>query len=270
MNTKKWWVVCCAALVGGVLSAGGETQPGCSVSFDAGVTAEKAAGSANGRSTGLIIADGLFGKAAVAGVTRRTGEKSEGYSCAYAADKNIRAERGTVVFWVKPVDWSGHDGHVHLFFEALGGNSCLRIYKYDVADNPLGFMFGPSKPVDGKQPWTMARISATSWKPDDWHLIACSWDAERLKLYVDGELKVSQKIAVPPATPFATIYVGGNCPAAWSNTGPGKTLIDELKIYDAPLGIEEVHRMWEQGAARFAKKKAPLPDGRQDKSPAGT
>ncbi len=227
-------------------------------SFDTGVKADYAGGSAGGTAE-LELQEGVSGNAVVVGVEKKEGEEKRGYYCGYQGLNNVNLEEGTITFWVKSLDWYGKDGHVHLFFEAFGQDSRLTIYKYDVRDNPIGFIFGPPKQKDDTFIWTLTRCSVMDWEPGEWHHIACSWDFATAKLYIDGELKHSNKIKNFPTTPFTSFYVGGRNPKNWSNTGPGKSLIDELKIYNIAIDTEEIQEQWRKFSPSGSKKESNTP-----------
>ncbi len=189
--------------------------------------------------------EGLDGKALLTGVSVKEDGKKQGTFKSYKADGKISVDKGTVSMWIKPVDWKPGDGNVHLFFEARGENSRFLIYKYASKSNPLGFIFGPLKEVEGKPQWTMVNALINDWKPGEWHFVACTWDGKEGRLYLDGELKSVAPIKNFPETPFTSFYAGGYYPERWTGT-KGMTVLDELKIFAEPLTLEQIHEEWKK------------------------
>ena len=228
-----------------------EGKPSFHAPFDTGTAAKQAAGSPVGNPTAkLVLSDGIMGKGVITGV-----DQGKALSCAYEAARNLNAEQGTVSLWLKPLDWDGKTPHFQVFFSATGKNSVMHIYRYhDVgAGSPhsrkLLFLFGPAKrDVQGNWQWTIASSGrAREWKRGAWHHVACSWDAENLTLYLDGQVEDRKRIRARLPAAFDRFAVGGF--DTWSNTG-GTTLIDELKIYRVPATAAQTYTEWQAGARR--------------------
>lgn len=217
-----------------------------SASYDKSFAAEKASGKALGdvgeeinlETHDLYLQKGISGKALLTGVSD-DGKKS--FCCKYDANDNIKMKEGSVSFWVTPIDWNGDDKKFHIFFEAqsTGCKDRLLIYKYINSDELL-FLIGPTAQIDGKSKWTIARTSVKNWKQGEYYFIACTWNSEEIKLYVNDQLKGTEKIKVPfENNSFSSFAVGGLYPKDWQN-GKGKTLIDEVKIYNKVLSPKEI------------------------------
>ncbi|OGV38429.1 MAG: hypothetical protein A2020_15345 [Lentisphaerae bacterium GWF2_45_14] len=228
------------------------SEPIFSASFDKTFTAEKAAGNPIGsvgeevnlETMDIYLKKGVAGRALLTGISD-DGKKS--LCCKFKAEKNIKIEQGTVLLWVQPVDWTGTDKNFHIFFEAENENVKDRflIYKYFNSDE-LTFLIGPAERNGEHFNWNIARTSIKNWKPDEWYFIACSWDKENLKLYVNGELVKTEKMKEPlKGGPFKDFGIGGLRPGDWENA-TGKTLIDEVEIYDVALSGKDIFKQWEK------------------------
>ena len=215
-------------------------------SFDKTFTAEKADGNPAGsvgeeinlETMDIYLKKGIAGRALLTGISD-DGKKS--LCCKFEGKNNIKTEQGTVSLWVQPVDWNGTDKNFHIFFEAQnpGMKNRFLIYKFYNSDKLL-FLFGPDKT------WNIAKTSIKDWKSDEWYFIACTWDKENLNLYVNGELVSSEKFKeFPQGGALDTLGIGGLRPKDWENAS-GKTLIDEVEIYDAALSAKDIFKRWEK------------------------
>ena len=133
--------------------------------------------------------------------------------------QELSCQKGSVSFWVAPLDWTGSGKAPHIFFSARRDKSELLIYKY--LNKDLYFLMGP----DGN--YSIAKTSIKNWKRNEWHFVACSWEEKYLRLYVDGVLKSKVKRKVLPQSNYRTITLGTR---AWK-IEKGTSLIDEVKIY---------------------------------------
>lgn len=231
-------------------------------SFDKTFTAEKAAGNPQGNvgeeinleTMGIYLQKGIKGKAMLTGVSE---DGQKGFSCRFDAGKNISMKEGTVTLFVKPLNWNGKDERFQIFFEAASkrGQDRLLIYKYVNSDELL-FLLGPSETKDGKHQWTIASASIKNWESGNWYFIACSWDKEYLKLYVNSKLMKIEKIKIPTKLDaFETFSAGPLQGANWKKIG-GRTLVDELKIYDKALSQKEIFEEWENANINNTEKTA--------------
>ena len=71
-----------------------------------------------------------------------------------------------------------------------------------------------------------------AWKPGDWHHLARTWRARRLEVYVDGQ-RVGVSDHALLARQIATTFRVGDRP--WHVPRTRQTLLDEIRLYDAPL-----------------------------------
>ncbi len=147
-----------------------------------------------------------------------------GASLTYRSDKNLRAASGTLEMWVCPLDWTGTEDEFHVFFEAQNPG-WLVFYRY--YQGGLLTLMG----TDGEH-YRAAAGPPFQWKPGEWHHVAGVWRAKRLEVYVDGKRVASQESPVIPER-LADTFVVGDRP--WHVTRQRQTLIDEVKLYAAPL-----------------------------------
>ena len=170
---------------------------------------------------------GISGKAFLAG---RTEGGKNAYSVEYRPVGGLSPDEGTVSLWVSPVDWDGKDKKCHLFFSAAGEKQQMILYKYHSGDKILFFYNSEGK-------ITALEFNIGNWKPGEFHHLAASWNSNEITLYVDGVLRQSKPLALKAKNPFTAFTVGTL--NYWGND-IGKTLIDELKIYDKAIPSDEV------------------------------
>jgi len=167
----------------------------------------------------------------------------------YTHTGNFDPRRGTVSFWVKPVNWKmSAVGHFQTFFEVRSGDSKYRlIVNKDMSRDQLCFTI-----VNGKWRGTVY-FAPTRWGTDRWHKIDCTWDARGMKLYVDGETpkpgSTREKIfeedpKFPESIRWASMRI--NFFSGWKVDPDWQTAYDELKIYDRVLSPEEIRAGYEK------------------------
>ena len=215
-------------------------------SYDKIFSADKAKGNPNAETKeevnletlGFYLKKGLKGRALLNGLS----DESKPLNLIYNAENNINEKQGTILFWVRPVNWKGSDKNYQLLFEAKGTKSWLLIYKYQNSSDLL-FLFG--QPDNGKKPykWSVIRSNVKAWNSTLWHFIACTWTKNELQLYIDGQLKGKKKNNYPAETSFNNFAVGGLYPHKWKPLGK-QTLIDELRIYNKALSKESIYKKW--------------------------
>ena len=162
-------------------------------------------------------------------------ERKEEYCVKYSSAKNISAETGTIMFWIKSEDWQTNGKQYNLFFSAKSNKERMLIYKYS-GDN-LFFILGPSS---GN--WSIACENIGKWLTGEWHFITCTWTPEELRLYVDGKMKSAVSRKDYCASVFTEMQIGAN---GWA-VESGLSAIDELKIYSKSLDADTI-------ALEFAK-----------------
>ena len=175
-----------------------------------------------GSVSGISYDSGIFGNGAVFSASNKL---------QYARTDNIDSQTGTLEFWIKP-QWNGNDGADHYVF-ALGvaggmlmgkdgGNywKCL-FNRYGAGGSPES---GCGIPI------------SNDWEAGHWYHAAFTWDANYLKIYVNGELKNQQTLTAPlPSVLETNFYLGSDN----GNAGVA-AVIDELRISDIARTADEI------------------------------
>ncbi|MEW6359477.1 MAG: LamG domain-containing protein [Planctomycetota bacterium] len=178
---------------------------------------------------GVAFAPGVIGKAAYF---------PEGNRLAYAAKSNLRKDRGSLLFWYRPdsipkanenrcmfrENGPQGGGHNAMWFWVWGLNSSVRFDLRDAEDRYV------------------AR-SIADWKPGTWHFLAVTWDSNKSrKVYVDGEYvrgrgdsQAGYGLTQWETKEYDGFFIGSDGGRTFAGGA-----IDEFKIYDGPLGDEEI------------------------------
>ncbi|MFA7159788.1 MAG: LamG-like jellyroll fold domain-containing protein, partial [Kiritimatiellia bacterium] len=164
-------------------------------------------------------------------------------NCCYAPDKNLDVHRGSVSFWVKPLDWDGNTKGFNVLFYTQAGQNFFQLYKF-FSDDAFLFLRG-----DQKRGWTSVENKIRYWKTGEWHHVVAAWGQDELKMYIDGARVCSRKVRFPlentsPVQPFS-VGPGG----AWKHAFVGRSLVDEFRIHDRPLSDDEVVGLYRQDSA---------------------
>ncbi len=190
-------------------------------SFDGTTSAIKASGSPEPKTPPADISfiDGISGKAIVL----------NNNSVMYNQQSNIYRNRGTAMFWIKPIDWDPKqttNGYCWFFSANLGGGDVDRIQFFKLPNTILYFMFGEKSQIQ-----TIVK-STEDWSQGEWKFFAISWDENWMKLFVNGNL-ISKLKTTPDQIPTNT---GDEIQIASTKA----TAYDELRIFDKPLTEEQV------------------------------
>jgi len=174
---------------------------------------------------------------------------NESERCEYDLEGNINPQRGTISFWTKPVNWDGNDRLFHHFvcISDKETPSVWYIYKY-ASNNNLLFYIAAGRGKQQKKLYCGASVSL--WKRGRWHHVAVTWDANEMRLYIDGK-PAGKQLVVPGVLPERMRGTLSLVPVQyWKNpqwTSPEeRTLIDEVKIFDRALSYPEVVEMFEK------------------------
>ena len=167
----------------------------------------------------------------------------------YTHTGNFDPRRGTVSFWVKPVNWEmSAAGYFQTFFELRSGDTKYRlIVNKNVERDQLCFTIGNGR-------WRgIASLNKTGWQTGEWHKIDCTWNAQGMKLYVDGKPpkpgSAQEKIfkedpKFPGSIRWARMQI--NFFSGWKVDPEWQTAYDDLKIYDRVLSPEEIRAGYEK------------------------
>lgn len=152
-----------------------------------------------------------------------------GAALEYHTAGNLRAAGGTVEMWVCPLDWTGQEDEFHVFLEAMDPG-WLVFYRY--YQGGILTLAG----TDGGH-YTAAAGPPIRWKPGEWHHLVGTWRARRLEVYVDGQRAGVAAAALLPEKLGEVFHLGDR---PWHVARQRQTLLDEVKIYAAPLDAESI------------------------------
>jgi len=122
----------------------------------------------------------------------------------FAAENTVDHLQGSIETWVKP-SWFGNDGQSRIIFQWGGaggmlfekdGGGYLKLIVNRYGSNSAGNEIGVAYNVN-------------DWTPGIWHHVACTWNDDFLKLYIDGALvSTSTMPYTPPAISATNFNVG--------------------------------------------------------------
>ena len=146
----------------------------------------------------------------------------------------VSAEQGTIMLWIKPVDWRANDQHYHVFFEVSGRpDGQILLYKNSDGGRTLALT---SRPSISEGNILIGRD--VSWVPGQWHHLALTWSGKGIFVYVDGESLFDKPMRVLlPAALGGALFIGDN---DWGHGRQSSSFIDELQIYPFQLSSESV------------------------------
>jgi len=215
-------------------------------SFDSSISADISKGDGkpldNVLTSGFEFTDGIFGKAVVAG--------SKDRDLAYAVAGNMDDTRGTVSFWIKPIDWKLGDSRQHVFMQIPGR---MAFYNYWQSATS-GFYWMTGSTII----WGPGGVYG-GIEPGKWHHLAVTWGDRKAAMYVDGA-QVSEAIDMPTEFPR---WNDSNrlilSDPSWTSDKTNRTAIDELMIFNRPLDPAEIKSLYRRGAAPLLQPTASIP-----------
>ncbi|MBO7742209.1 MAG: hypothetical protein J6S21_06605 [Victivallales bacterium] len=189
-----------------------------------------------------VLADGISGKAIRIGGWQKlmtpgtTTFQDRAYTWQYPAAGNIDSKQGAVAFWVSPQDWDGTTNPDNkMFFHASCENDTGAFFVYKPSPDTKLFLYAKN----GGNATGVTIMPINDWKKGDWHHIVFNWHNGQMDFFVDG---VPVKSVSYPAysAPFSSFCIGN---VGFANE-TGGSLMDELKIFDAPLSPGEVKKLY--------------------------
>jgi len=168
--------------------------------------------------------------------------------CEYDLKGNLNPKQGTIAFWIKPVNWDGDDRMFHHFVCIVDEKAPSRwyIYKYSSNNNLLFYI---SSALGGRRRSIYCGTSIEPWKRGRWHHIAATWDANEMRLYIDGK-RVGRQLIPKGLIPAEMDGKLSLIPVQfWKNqwtTPEERTLIDEVKIFNRPLSDREIIELYDE------------------------
>ncbi|MBE6406262.1 MAG: hypothetical protein E7040_09595 [Lentisphaerae bacterium] len=199
-------------------------------SFSNYIQADKANGSQTARSKGEInfVNDGVRGQ----GIRLKPGD-----SVSWEQNHNINLNKGTVTFWMRPVDWDPAKPTklYNWIFRIAGVNAeggRIQIFKMP-SPNFMAFVGNKGRMKEIVQ-------KMNGWKKNQWYFIALSWNETRVSLFINGKLAANaanRKEDLPRNT-GTDMVLQSSC---------GTTDYDELKIFDNALSAGDIEALYIQG-----------------------
>ena len=182
-------------------------------------------------------------------------------NCRYSPDKNIDFKKGSVSFWIKPLDWKGDDKGFNVLFHTGVGGNFFQIHKH-YSDNRLLFLRGKD--------CTSTQYRIRDWAPGQWHHLVATWNPTETRLFIDGRLVCRSKVREPFVPEGRTQPVSVGPGGGWEKAFIGRSLIDEFRVHDRPLTHDEVGELYRENAGGIdldegritIANKTPVPDGR--------
>lgn len=209
------------------------TVAGASMSGDATVTTVSSAGcdtvDVNPPEEAYTFAPGVVGEAVRLDATIPLHHPLEG---------RISPEEGTVELWLDP-DWDGGDAVAHAVL-SLG-----LLFELGVDEDGLLLVRIASELADTLD-WAVA--DTRGWRAGAWHHVAVTWNADAVRLYVDG----AEAWETPRAAKWTWVDPGRGLVLGAAVLSPGAGLdgwVDELRIDRRARTAAEISADVQQGRA---------------------
>ncbi|MFA0742035.1 MAG: hypothetical protein DFNUSKGM_002155 [Candidatus Fervidibacter sacchari] len=213
--------------------------------FDKSLDASFSCGNPKADAKEVELVEGWKGKAIVV--------RGEGSFCRFESAGNILAEQGTVMMWVKPLDWDMSDENFRRFFDVSAPDgSFFGLYRFCERGN-LVWVVGNYK----KNQYCIVEFPVSfpnEWKRGEWRHIAATWERNRfgdgyIALFINGWLVSTGFVGyvhrdIYPKSVGDYFYIG--TPKQGRYEDPTKaTAIDEVLIFDRALTPSEIQRIFE-------------------------
>jgi len=204
-------------------------------SFDRSTDADFARGDARCAETGEPeLVDGRFGRALLFSSRVRA-------CCQYQAEKNLQSDQGTIAFYFRP-EWSGGDyQHRHFFFypgirnphAGVNAPDSMGIHtkRYRKPDQEIWLWYD-----DHGGGNNIVKSPIASWRAGQWHHVAVTWDAQWLRVYLDGKLTGQHPAGGRITEPGEAFFVG----SSRNGHAPSGGALDEFYVYGRPLSLAEI------------------------------
>ena len=176
---------------------------------------------------------------------------------AYPCGGNFRPDRGTVLFWVRPMNYTLADSKYYQpYFSVEAQGYQFYIYKYSQSpDALLLFMRYKGRNYTCRAP--------AKWAREEWHHVAVTWSPNGIAIYLDGAEAKRTTIDPPGDLPRQGELKGAKMalgdPRSWGSLVKGRlTQFDDLTIHGRELSAKEVYDVF--AAARpdlAANRQAP-------------
>lgn len=193
---------------------------------------------------GIIYIQGESGDACEAGkrlINGKFGEAVffEGIGDFVAVNDSLVADEngGTVSAWINP--FSGEGVELQAIIKKQSADSGL--YSLDFVNQKRQVKFS----VDSGNGRTGLLISKTEIPLGNWTLVTASWDAKKMRLYINGNLE-NETVFKGYAAKQGLLFIGGSPSSAGFNGG-----IDDVRVYNAALSQQDALELFgEQGKSK--------------------
>ncbi len=158
---------------------------------------------------------------------------------------------GTIVFWIKPLDWDkdSQKGNRLFLDSRASGKNLLIINCFTNIQKKNTLVVTITK--NGQDHYM--RVPQIDWDRNEWHQVALSYDANGYRLYIDGKRKAEAKIT-PIEVPFGRSFLGGD--PGWASGIFGKSMVDDFQVFQTPLTDEAIQMLYMKYAKDFPAKNA--------------
>lgn len=208
-----------------------------SLTFDKGDIGSNAR-IAVGKGSSLKVEDGIKGKALLIG--------GGGSFLRIEPGIYIGSGAGSLTCWISPVKWTKvkpEKGALrHIFwltpYRQFGGYMGLQRH-FDYAGNDK-LMFWCLKYEGISFPGLISAIK--NWQEGEWHFVVFNWRVRKFELVVDGNLiprEISRPLSEEETNPM--LAIGGNAEGVLQSSE--QSLIDEIRIYERALTLEEIKEL---------------------------
>lgn len=188
-------------------------------------------------STEIDFRDGIFGQGAHLDTTD---------ILRYVSAENIKAQSGTVEFWIKP-DWNGNNGQEHAILDFGGYPFFISLRRIS---DWVEILVGTGE--DGSL-WYGAGSNIGDWKAGEWHHLAFTWDASVVATYFDGVPVGQGEVKVPLPEIDQDFFQMG---VPWGDGIGG--VIDEFRISDRARSAAEINQSFQFGTMQTAPVAFPV------------
>ncbi|NMA20021.1 MAG: hypothetical protein GX927_05530 [Lentisphaerae bacterium] len=169
-------------------------------------------------------------------------------SISYPAKNNFYAAEGTVLFWIKPLDFqdlaSAPKGIYQLFY-LTGGQEKNRWGLQLQRDQDKATLALISIRFPNRKDLFLGTAQPRTWKNQEWHLIGLTWDDREMILYIDALVAARKQLAEPYSQKDfddKVIKIG------YETGVPGKenSAIADLRVFCRKLSHQEIKEAWQK------------------------
>jgi len=217
--------------------------------FDNTTEAQKAEGKGSPRIEGNIsYINGVHDNAVVVGGKNRI---------IYPAEDNFNVSEGTCIMWVCPMDWVPSVDKFCFFLTLIKPEKAgaIRLIFYKFLKEAKLKLYIQNAPI---KKYSSIESDIGLWQKGEWHLVAFSWDKNKIKMYIDGKKTAEAGNIAVPLEGWQDMIVGTGFLEWGKVVGNEQTAIDELKIYSSVLSDNDIEDQFKKESARIKEKPSAL------------